>query len=285
MVAFLLSQCPFERAEGLESNVTESSGVLYGVVDRVATITLDRPEVRNALNRTATAELVRLLRLADQDRAVKCILIQGSGENFSAGGDVKSFNATMELSPQERSAYFEETMLLGNRLPVALLECSKPIVAATRGAVAGAGVGLCLAADFVVAAESTYFFLAHVHIGLSIDCGVSSLLVGATGIKTAKRLALLGERVSADEALSIGFITKVVEEGSLNLEAQKLTAKLAKGPATAIAGSKALLNRAAFQGLSEMLAAEARSIAKCAATEDFRKGVQGMLGRTAVEFE
>jgi 2-(1,2-epoxy-1,2-dihydrophenyl)acetyl-CoA isomerase len=265
--------------------VSESSDVLYGVGDRIATITLNRPEVRNAISHCVAAEVVRLLRQADSDPTVKCILIKGMGEHFSAGGDVKGFDETLKLSAEERYDHFERSMLLGNRLPRALLETSKPIVAATRGAVAGAAVALCLAADFVIAAQSTYFLIAHVHIGLCIDCGLSSLLIGATGIKTAKRLALLGERVAAEEALSLGFITKLVTEPSLDAEVEKLTSRLARGPATAMAASKILLNQAAFQGLDHLLPAEAESIAKCAATEDFRKGVRGLLDRTTAEFE
>jgi 2-(1,2-epoxy-1,2-dihydrophenyl)acetyl-CoA isomerase len=268
-----------------EANVPDSSGVLYSVANRVATITLDRPEVRNAISHSVAAEIVHLLRQADKDQNVKCIVIQGTGKNFSAGGDVKGFNETLELSPQERYDHFERAMLMGNRLPNALLETSKPIIAATRGAVAGAGIALCLAADFVIAAESTYFLVAHVHIGLCIDCGLSSLLVAAAGIKAAKRLALLGERVLAEEALSLGFVTKIVTDEALDTEVEQMVARLAKGPATAMAASKALLNQAAFQGFGELLAAEATSIAKCAATDDFQRGVRGMLSRTAPEFE
>jgi 2-(1,2-epoxy-1,2-dihydrophenyl)acetyl-CoA isomerase len=113
---------------------------------------------------------------------------------------------------------------------------------------------------------------------------LSSLLIGATGIKTAKRLALLGERVLAEEALSLGFITKLVTESNLDAEVEKLTARLARGPATAMAGSKILLNQAAFQGLDDVLSAEAQSVAKCAATDDFRNGVRGLLDRTPAEF-
>jgi 2-(1,2-epoxy-1,2-dihydrophenyl)acetyl-CoA isomerase len=268
-----------------EAKVPETSDVLYGVANRIATITLNRPEVRNALSHSVAAAVVRMLRQADSDPAVKCIVIKGAGEHFSAGGDVKGFGETLELSAEERYDQFERAVLLGNRMPRALLETSKPIVAATRGAVAGAAVALCLAADFVVAAESTYFLVAHVHIGLSIDCGLSSLLIGTTGIKTAKRLALLGERVMAEEALSLGFITKLVTESDFDAEVEKLTSRLARGPAAAMAGSKILLNQAAFQGLDDVLSAEAQSVAKCAATDDFRKGVRGLLDRTAVKFE
>ena len=263
----------------------EKSDVLYGVADRIATITLNRPEVRNALSHSVAAEVVRLLREADRDPSVKCILIKGTGEHFSAGGDVKGFDETLKLSAEERYDHFERSMLLGNRLPRALLETSKPIVAATRGAVAGAAVALCLAADFVIAAQSTYFLIAHVHIGLCIDCGLSSLLVGATGIKTAKRLALLGERVLAEEALALGFVTKLATEADLGAEVDQLTARLARGPATAMARSKVLLNQAAFPGFGDLLAAEAESIAECAATDDFRKGVRGLLDRKTAEFE
>jgi 2-(1,2-epoxy-1,2-dihydrophenyl)acetyl-CoA isomerase len=268
-----------------EASVSDSDDVLYRVSDRIAIITLNRPEARNAISHAVAAELVGLLRRADGDPNVKCILIRGTGENFSAGGDVKGFNEKLKLSPGERYEHFERAMLLGNRLPRAMLESSKPIIAATRGAVAGAAVALCLAADFVIAAESTYFLVAHVHIGLCIDCGLSSLLVAAIGIKSAKRLALLGEKVMAEEALALGFVTRVVSESTLESEVENLASRLTKGPAMAMARSKELLNRSAYPGFVDLLAAEAISIATCSATEDFQRGVRGLLDRKPVEFE
>ena len=261
------------------------SAVLYAVADRVATITLNRPETRNALNQDVSAELVRLLRLADSDASVKCILIQAVGENFSAGGDVKGFSDTLTLSPEERYDQFERRLLVAGRLPNALLENSKPIIAATRGAVAGAGMALCLAADFVIAADNTYFLAAHVHLGLSVDCGLSGLLIGAMGIKAAKRFTLLGEKVVANDALSLGIVTTVVADSALEEEVAKLTRRVAKGPAAAMAGTKMLLNHAAFRDFGTVINEEAYALARCASKDDFRKGVEGMLNKKPAVFD
>ena len=261
------------------------SAVLYAVADRVATITLNRPDARNPLSQDVSAELVRLLRLADADNSVKCILIQAAGDNFSAGGDVKGFSETLALSPEERYDQFERRLLVAGRLPNALLDNSKPIVVATRGAVAGAGMALCLAADFVVAADNTYFLAAHVHVGLSVDCGLSGLLIGAMGVKAAKRFTLLGEKVGAADALSLGIVTTVVTDDALVNEVAKLTRRLAKGPAAAMAGTKMLLNHAAFRDFGAVINEEAYAIARCVSKDDFRKGVEGMLNKKPAAFD
>lgn len=261
-----------------------SNEVLYAVSDRVATITLNRPEVRNALSPEVTGALIRMIRAADEDAAVKCIVIRGAGGHLSAGGDVKSFQEALTQPAAERYDMFERRLLVGNRLPQVMLDCSKPIVVAARGAVAGAGMSLCLAADFVLCSTTAYFLAAHVHVGLSLDCGLSGLLVGAMGIKAAKRLALLGERISASEAAELGIVTAIVEDDGLDAALQALTARLAAGPATAMAGTKRLLNAAAYPGFTTLLADEATGIARCVASEDFARGVDSVVNRKPASF-
>lgn len=259
--------------------------VKYAVNERIATITLDRPEARNALNPELTGELIQKVRLARADPEVKCILIQATGEAFCAGGDVKGFSEFLHLSPERRFDAFEQKLLIGNRLPKVLLDSPKPIVVATRGAVAGAGLSLCLAADFVISAETTYFIAAHVLVGLSLDCGLSGMLTAAMGIKAAKRLALLGERLDASQAMDLGIVTEVVSEADLDDATQKLVRRLAAGPATAMAQTKALLNRTAYHGFADQLAEEATAIAHCAATDDFCKGVQAAVRKQRCSFD
>jgi 2-(1,2-epoxy-1,2-dihydrophenyl)acetyl-CoA isomerase len=253
--------------------------------NRVATLTLNRPEHRNALSPELSATLIQELRRADANPVVKCIVIDGAGEHFCAGGDVKGFNEALSLSPDARFELFERKLAIGNRLPNALLEASKPIVVATRGAVAGAGMALCLAADFVLAGESTYFLAAHVHVGLSLDCGLSGMLVAAMGIKAAKRLALLGERISAPDALALGIVTEVVPDAELSAATGRLSERLAAGPAMAMGATKALINQAAHAQFATQLAREGDWVARCAATEDFRRGVEATLSRKPVQFE
>jgi 2-(1,2-epoxy-1,2-dihydrophenyl)acetyl-CoA isomerase len=252
---------------------------------RVATLTLNRPKYRNALSPELVAALIAQIRRIDADPQLKCIVIQGEGENFSAGGDIKGFSETLALSPAERFDLFERKLAIGNRLPTTLLESRKPIVVVTRGAVAGAGMALCLAADFVLAGQSSYFMAAHVQVGLSLDCGLSSLLVAAMGIKAAKRLALLGDKVSATEALALGLVTEVLPDQDLTAATQRLSQRLASGPATAIAETKALLNHAAHASLATQLARETQAVARAAATEDFRRGIEATLNRKPAEFE
>lgn len=262
-----------------------SSQITYDVTGRVATITLNRPDARNALSPELTGELIRLIRSADSDSAVKCILLRGEGAHFCGGGDVKSFQEPLTLPPDERYDVFERRLMVGNRLPQVLLDCSKPIVVATRGSVAGAGVALCLAADFVISGSSSYFLAAHVLIGLSLDCGLSGLLVAAMGVKAAKRLALLGERVDAREALELGIVTRVVADEELDDKVNELIARLAAGPSVAMAGSKRLLNSAAYPGFSRLLAMEADAVARCAQSTDFGNGVTAMLSRSSAKFD
>jgi enoyl-CoA hydratase/carnithine racemase len=253
--------------------------------NRIATLTLNRPEHRNALSPELSAALIEEIRRADANPLVKCIVIQGEGEHFSAGGDVKGFSEALPLSPEQRYDLFERKLAVGNRLPNALLEATKPVVVTTRGAVAGAGMALCLAADFVLAGESTYFLAAHVHVGLSLDCGLSGLLVAAMGVKAAKRLALLGERVDARGALALGMVSEVLPEADLAEATRKLSQRLAAGPAMAMSASKALLNQAAYANFATQLAHEAQSVARCAATEDFTRGIRATLNRNPAEFE
>jgi 2-(1,2-epoxy-1,2-dihydrophenyl)acetyl-CoA isomerase len=252
---------------------------------RVATLTLNRPEHRNALSPELSAALICEIRKADADPAIKVIVIQGEGEHFSAGGDVKGFQEALALSADERFDLFDRKLAVGNRLPKALLDARKPVVVVTRGAVAGAGMALCLAADFVLAADTTYFVAAHVLVGLSLDCGLSGLLVAAMGIKAAKRLALLGERVSSAEALALGIVTRVLPSEELESAAADLAQRLAAGPGVAMAETKALLNHAALTNFPDQLAQEAVSVATCAATEDFRKGILATLARKSAEFD
>ncbi len=257
----------------------------FEIAERVATLTLNRPEHRNALSPELSSALIDHIRRADADPLVKCLVIDAEGEHFSAGGDIKGFRDTLTLTAAERYDLFERKLVVGNRLPNALLEAGKPIVVSTRGAVAGAGMSLCLAADFVVAGESTYFMAAHVHVGLSIDCGLSGLLVAAMGIKSAKRLALLGERVGAQEALALGILTEVVPDQDLAEATRKLSLRLSRGPAVAMTATKALLNHAAYPGFAEQLAGEALGVARCAATDDFGRGIQATLNKKPAEFE
>jgi 2-(1,2-epoxy-1,2-dihydrophenyl)acetyl-CoA isomerase len=259
--------------------------IKHSVNGRVATLVLNRPQARNALSPELIEALIDAFRAAEADPAIKCIILTGEGEHFSGGGDVKSFNDTLAQSGAQRYSLYERKLLYGARLPNLIIQSRKPVIIQTRGAVAGAGLALCLAADFVISGQSSFFLAAHVHIGLSLDSGLSSLLVGAMGVKAAKRLALLGERIGTDEALALGIVTQVVADEALNEATQALAQRLAAGPAEALAGSKALINRVTYPGFDEQLVAEARQVARCAASDDFIHGIRAILDKAKPTFD
>ncbi|MHB1354251.1 MAG: enoyl-CoA hydratase/isomerase family protein [Thiobacillus sp.] len=262
-----------------------SDALQYAVADRVATLTLNRPEARNPLSPEVVSAFVASLHAADADRDVKAILIRAEGDNFSAGGDIKTFKTALESEPAARFEMFGSRLAVGSRLPQALIDTRKPIVTATRGAAAGAGMALCLGADFVVSGKTSFFLAAHVLVGLSLDCGLSGLLVATVGLKQAKRLALLGDKVGAEEALALGMITKIVDDADVDAEARKLAMRLAAGPSTAMEGSRRLLNEAAHRHFAEELNREGVWLATCAASNDFRTGVENFLQRERRPFD
>ena len=250
----------------------------------VATLSLNRPQARNALSPDMTDALIEAFRQAQADDAVKVIVIVGEGEHFSAGGDVKGFSEAAALSAQQRHDQFEKRLLVASRLPNLILRATKPVIVAPRGAVAGAGLALCLAADFTIACQSSFFIAAHVHVGLSLDVGLSRLLVETVGIKAAKRLALLGEKVSAEQALALGLVDELVAPADFDARVAALAQQLSGGPALALQGTKTLLNNATYAGLDGQLADEARWIARCVASEDFTEGVAATLERRKPRF-
>ena len=262
-----------------------SESILYEVSDRVASITITRPDARNALSPDVVSELVALLHRADKDAQVKSILLQGAGEHFCAGGDVKSFLETVHNPVEQRYETFDQRLRMGNRLPETLMALNKPLVVAALGAVAGAGVTLCLAADFTFAGPSTYFVVAHLHLGLSIDCGLSSLLVSAMGIKQAKRIVLLGEKIRAEDAVKWGIASDLVEDAQVKDAARQMALRLARGPSAAMAATKSLINQAAHGNFIEQLAREGHAATHCAASDDFRKGVEAVVNRTRPDFD
>lgn len=259
--------------------------LIYEVAQQVATLTLNRPEHRNALSPELAGELIMRLRDAGEDPLVKCVVIQGAGEHLSAGGDVKSFASTLEQTSPERYDLFERRLMVGNRLPGAVLDCPKPVIVLARGAVAGAGMSLCLAADFVIAGESAIFMAAQVLLGLNIDCGLSSLLVASMGIKAAKKMALLGDRISACDAQALGLVTQVLPDAEVADAVKALSERLAQGPRVAMRLTKGLLNQAAYPGYNDLIRGEATGIATCAASDDFKAGVQAALDRKRARFD
>src|SRR5688500_776347 len=243
----------------------------------VATVTMARPQSLNALN----AAMVDELRGAVEEVAgsgARCLLITGEGRGFSSGADLASGGGL----PDDAGAALEKHF---NPLVEALFALPIPVVAAVNGPAAGAGCSLALAADIVVAARSSYFLQAFVNIGLIPDAGATWLLPRLVGRARALEMMMLGERVSAEQALDWGLVSRVVEDEHLESESVALATRLAQGPTVALGLIRRLAREAQSLPLGEALAAERSAQRDAGRTEDFRNAVMAFLQKRPPSFD
>ena len=231
--------------------------------DGVVTATMNRPDVRNALDAELFEALRTLFVEVGERPEDRVLVLTGAGGAFSSGGD---------LTPSEPSG--DDTVTVMRRFgqtSIAQRECPKPIIAAVDGVAAGAGVSLVLGCDLVIAAESAAFSLLFVRHGLALDCGASWLLPRRVGPGKAAELALLGEWVDADEARRIGLVNKVVATEALGAAAQAWATRLAGQTALSVTTIKASLRRAHDVDFAAAIEAEAVDQAACSASPEFRQ--------------
>jgi 2-(1,2-epoxy-1,2-dihydrophenyl)acetyl-CoA isomerase len=248
------------------------------VRDRIARITLNRPEVGNALN----LELATALRKAAEGlhgSEVGAVILTGAGKAFCVGGDLKYMHEADEVGDAVLSL---ATQFHGGLEALATLDA--PVISAVRGAAAGGGMSLAIASDLVLAAESARFTMAYTAIGFSPDGGSSWMLPRLVGRRRAAELMLLNERLDAEAARALGLVTRVVPDDALDDEADTLARRLASGPPHAHGATKRLLRESATRGFTEQMAEEARTIAALAAAPDGREGVAAFLQKRAPAF-
>lgn len=260
------------------------SAVLLEIADGVATITLNRPQALNALDVSMTEGLDQATRRAEEDAAVRAVVVRGAGAHFMAGGDIKWFHGMLDTPAAERRARFEEIIAAVHASVLRLRRMEKPVVASVHGAVAGFGLSLMNACDLALAADSAYFTLAYCHIGTSPDGGATWGLPRLVGLKQAMEIALLGDRFDATRALEIGLVNRVVPAADLEAETQALARRLAAGPTAAYAKTKRLLNDSLGRALADQLRAEQENFAASAATEDFAEGVRAFVEKRKPQF-
>ena len=204
----------------------------------VATIVLDRPKAMNAFDSELRDDLRAALETAGDDGDTRAVVITGNGRAFSSGADLRAgFETTPEGHPDIQTALRKIHPILKT-----IREMPKPVIASVNGAAAGVGCSVALACDLIVAAESSYFLLAFVNIGLVPDGGASLLIPERVGYARAAEMAMLGERVPAQQALGWGLINRVAADSELTAETEKLADRLASGPTRSYAGTKRQLN-------------------------------------------
>lgn len=256
--------------------------VLWDVQNGLGRITLNRPDRLNAW----TAELGHELKDAVVERAaeseVRAVLVTGAGRAFSSGADLR---AGFDPHPDDgRPDVRKELNEIYHPLIAGVRDLEKPVVAAVNGPAVGIGCSLALACDLVLAAESAYFMLAFVNIGLMPDGG-STLFVPATAGKArAFEMALLGERVTSERALEWGLVNAVHPDERLMEEAEALAARLAAGPTRSYAGAKRALNRMLYPDLQRQLDLEAEIQHDLARTDDFVEGVGAFVEKRPAAF-
>ena len=250
--------------------------LIWEASDGLGRLTLNRPDSLNAWTIPFGEEMKSVIEGEAADPAVRAVLITGAGRGFSSGADLKEgFIAADDGGPDILKALHEyyHPILVGVR------KLEKPVVAALNGPTVGIGCSLALACDLVLAAESAYLGLAFVNIGLMPDGG-STLFVPATvGKARAFQMALLGERVSAQQAQDWGMINYVYPDDRLMPEADALAERLAAGPTRSYAASKVALNRSLYPDLEAQLDLEADLQHALARTQDFVEGATAFLSK------
>ena len=244
--------------------------VTLDVGEHIARITLNRPETLNSWNEELGLALSAALDRAEQDDGVRAVLITGAGRAFSSGADLGEQRTGAEGTPPDLS---ERLLELYNPIIRSVRELPKPVVAAVNGPAAGIGCALALSCDLIIAAESAFFLLAFVNIGLVPDGGSTATVPARVGAARAAEMAMLGERVGAEHALDWGLINRVVPDAELDHAATRLVTHLAYGPTKAYANIKRLLNRSLYPDLAGQLDAEAAAQKEQGQTADFIEGV------------
>jgi 2-(1,2-epoxy-1,2-dihydrophenyl)acetyl-CoA isomerase len=244
-------------------------------------ITLDRPERMNAWDKQLGRDLLAAVELAAADDSVRSVTVTGAGRAFSAGADLRAgFDATPAGHPDVGAT------LRGLYHPIitGIRHLPKPVLAAVNGPAAGIGCSLALDCDLVLAAESSYLLLAFVNIGLAPDGGSSVFVPARAGAGRAAAMAMLGERVPAEQARAWGLVDRVVLDDVFAAEVDALAERLATGPTRAYGAIKAQLNARVYAGLEEQLEREAQLQERMAETGDFAEGVAAFRERRDADF-
>lgn len=256
----------------------DASPLLTSREGAVAMLRFNRPQALNAIDVTMAQAFLAAVRGLAADPGVRALLLCGEGKGFMAGGDL----AVLSADPQGGAAALIGPLHEALQL---LATLDLPVVAQVHGVAAGAGLSLMLQADFVLAAKGTRFNLAYVNIGASCDVGASWALPRWVGLRRALEIAMLGDMLDAEAAERMGLINRVVEPDALPAEAMALAQRLAAGPTRALGQLRRLLRGSVERDLPAQLAAEEAAFQACAATADFREGVDAFFARRKPAFQ
>jgi len=259
----------------------EYTNILFAIRDGVGQITLNRPEAKNSLNLDMAKELMHAALQCSVDTAIRAVIITGSGDAFCVGGDIKLFAAQGKNLPRllkEMTTYLHAAVSFLTRMEA-------PTVVAVNGLAAGAGMSLALAADIAVAAESARFTMAYTRMGLTPDGGSTYFLSRIVGLKQALDLVLTNRQLSAQEALDLGIVTRVVPDADLLPQAEAIATQLASGATKALGVSKRLLHSGWTESLETQLNYESQAITDIARTSDANAAITAFVEKGTAKFQ
>lgn len=244
----------------------------------VATVTVNRPQALNALNPATLDELLRCCAAIRQDRAVHCLVVTGAGEKaFVAGADIAAMVGMSSLQGREFSRYGQQVMNALEELPI-------PVIAAVNGFALGGGLELALACDLIVAAQSAKFGQPEINLGIIPGFGGTQRLARRIGITAARLMIYSGEMISAEEALRLGLVNRVVPAGELKTEVHKLAAALAGKAPIALQQAKAAMNVGSDIDLQDGCRYESEAFAVTFGSEDRTEGMRAFLEKRRPTF-
>src|SRR3954469_713294 len=256
--------------------------VIWEQDDGIGRLTLNRPDTLNAWTAEFGAELKSVIEGEASDSSVRSVLVTGAGRGFSSGADLKE---GFDPHPDDgKPDVRKELHELYHPVIAGIRRLEKPVVAAVNGAAVGIGCSLALACDLILAAESAFFGLAFVNIGLMPDGGSTLFVPTAVGKTRAFQMAMLGERVPARQALDWGLVNFVHPDEHIQAEADVLIEKLANGPTRSYAGTKQALNQMLYPNLEDQLDLEARLQHQLARSKDFLEGVGAFVEKRDAAF-
>ena len=259
---------------------SDTPALLFEREGAVAKLTLNRPAAANTIDLPLAREMMLAAIACDEDDSIRCVLLTGTGRFFCAGGDVRSFVAAgASIAPllKEMTACFHTAV-------ARFAHMNKPLLTAVNGVAAGAGFSLALLGDLVLCARSAQFTSAYTALGLSSDGGLSWLLPRLIGLRRAQELMFTNRTLSAEEALSLGLITRITESEAISQDAQRLAQELASGPTAAYGKLRNLLLRSSDSSLESQLDEESRALAETSRTAHGREGVAAFVAKRKPDF-
>ncbi len=256
------------------------NSILLKIENKIAYITLNRPEVFNSFNREMALSLQSVLDDCEKNSEVRAIVLTGSGKAFCAGQDLKEVTSP-ELNPGFKKILEEHY----NPIITRIRSIKKPIIGAINGVAAGAGANIALACDVVVAHEKVSFIQAFSLIGLIPDSAGTYFLPRLIGFQKAQALAMLGDKISAEDAEKMGMIYKMIPLENFEAEVEALAVKLANMPTKALGMIKELFNKSMTNTLEDQLALESKLQIEAAQSEDYAEGVAAFIEKRKPEFK